>query len=126
VAERMKYKVGDRITLSHGTGEFGAQHSDKPFTVVGVLGRTGTPVDRSIHVSLESMEAIHLDWQGGMRIPGLSIPPQLVKKFDLAPKEITAALIGLKSRAPRVPGATDDQQLCRRGASGRAPRRRAE
>ena len=99
VADRMKYKVGDRITLSHGTGEFGAEHSDKPFTVVGVLGRTGTPVDRSIHVSLESMEAIHLDWQGGMRIPGLSIPPQFVKKFDIAPKEITAALIGLKSRA---------------------------
>ena len=99
VAERMKYKVGDRITLSHGTGEFGAEHSDKPFTVVGMLGRTGTPVDRSIHVSLEAMEAIHLDWQGGMRIPGLSIPPQFAKKFDIAPKEITAALIGLKSRA---------------------------
>ena len=99
VAERVKYKVGDRITLSHGTGEFGAEHSDKPFTVVGVLRRTGTPVDRSIHVSLEAMEAIHLDWQGGMRIPGLSIPPQFAKKFDIAPKEITAALIGLKSRA---------------------------
>ena len=99
VAERMKYKVGDRITISHGTGEFGAVHSDKPFTVVGVLRRTGTPVDRSIHVSLEAMEAIHLDWQGGMRIPGLSIPPQFATKFDLAPKEITAALIGLKSRA---------------------------
>jgi len=99
IAERMKYKVGDRITISHGTGEFGAVHSDKPFTVVGVLRRTGTPVDRSIHVSLEAMEAIHLDWQGGMRIPGLSIPPQFAKKFDLAPKEITAALIGLKSRA---------------------------
>ena len=99
VAERMRYKVGDRITLSHGTGEFGAEHSDKPFTVVGVLARTGTPVDRSLYLSLEAMEAIHLDWQGGMRIPGLSIPPQFAKKFDLAPKEITAALIGLKSRA---------------------------
>ena len=98
VAERMKYKVGDRLTLSHGTGEFGAEHADKPFTVVGVLARTGTPVDRSIHVSLESMEAIHLDWQGGMRIPGLSIPPQFARKFDLAPKEITAALVGLKVR----------------------------
>jgi len=98
VAERMKYKVGDRLTLSHGTGEFGAEHADKPFTVVGVLARTGTPVDRSIHVSLESMEAIHLDWQGGMRIPGLSIPPQFARKFDVAPKEITAALVGLKVR----------------------------
>ena len=84
VAERMKYKVGDRITLSHGTGEFGAEHSDKPFTVVGVLARTGTPVDRSVHVSLEAMEAIHLDWQGGMRIPGLSIPPQFATKVRLS------------------------------------------
>ena len=98
VAERMKYKVGDRFTLSHGTGEMGAEHADKPFTVVGILARTGTPVDRSIHVSLESMEAIHLDWQGGMRIPGLVIPPQFARKFDLAPKEISAALVGLKLR----------------------------
>jgi putative ABC transport system permease protein len=98
VAERMKYKVGDRFTLSHGTSEMGAEHADKPFTVVGILARTGTPVDRSIHVSLESMEAIHLDWQGGMRIPGLVIPPQFARKFDLAPKEISAALIGLKVR----------------------------
>jgi putative ABC transport system permease protein len=99
VAEHEHYKPGDRMTLSHGAGEHGAEHSDKPFTVVGVLARTGTPVDRSIHISLESMEAIHLEWQGGMRIPGLSIPPQFVKKFDIAPKEITAALIGLKVRA---------------------------
>ena len=98
VAERQHYKPGDRFTLSHGASEFGAQHADKPFTVVGVLERTGTPVDRSVHISLESMEAIHLDWQGGTRIPGLSIPPQFARKFDLAPKEITAALIGLKVR----------------------------
>ena len=99
VAERLQHKVGDRITLSHGTGEFGAEHSDKPFTVVGVLSRTGTPVDRSIHVSLEAIEAIHLDWQGGMRIPGLSISAEHARKFDIAPKEITAVLVGLKARS---------------------------
>jgi len=99
VAERLGHAPGDRITLSHGTGEFGAEHSDKPFTVVGVLARTGTPVDRSIHVSLEAIEAIHLDWQGGMRIPGLSIPAEHARKFDLAPKEITAVLVGLKARS---------------------------
>jgi putative ABC transport system permease protein len=99
VAEHEGYRPGDKMTVSHGAGKFGAEHSDKPFTVVGVLARTGTPVDRSIHVSLESMEAIHLDWQGGMRIPGLAIPPELARKFDLAPKEITAALIGLSARS---------------------------
>ena len=32
-------------------------------------------------------------------MPGFSIPSKYVKKFDLAPKEITAALIGLHNRA---------------------------
>ena len=99
VAERLGYREGERITLSHGGGELGAEHGDKPFTVVGILGRTGTPVDRSVHVPLEAIEAIHLDWQAGAPIPGVSIPAEHVKKFDLTPKAITAVLVGLKSRA---------------------------
>jgi putative ABC transport system permease protein len=100
VAGQLGYRVGDRIVLNHGTGDLGlTEHSDKPFKVAGILARTGLPVDRSIHVSLQAIEAIHLDWQGGAPLPGLSIPPEYVQKFDLAPKEITAALVGLKSRA---------------------------
>ena len=100
VAERLGYRPGDRITLSHGlSGEGLTEHADKPFTVVGVLAATGTPVDRTVHISLEAMEAIHLDWQGGAPMPGFSVPAEFVRKFDLTPKEITAALIGLKSRA---------------------------
>ena len=100
VADALGYAPGQKIVLSHGTGELGgASHDDKPFTVVGVLARSGTPVDRSVLVSLESIEAIHLNWQGGSRIPGLEIPAQFVQKFDLTPKSVTAALIGLKHRA---------------------------
>jgi len=100
VAERLNYRLGDPIVLSHGMSGTGlAEHADKPFTVVGVLARTGTPVDRTVHISLEAMEAIHLDWQGGAHLPGFSIPLEHVRKFDLAPKEITAALVGMKSRA---------------------------
>ncbi|MBL8392755.1 MAG: ABC transporter permease [Candidatus Accumulibacter sp.] len=100
VAERLGYRLGDRIVISHGMGDSGlAEHDDKPFTVVGILARTGTPVDRTLHISLEAIEAIHLDWAGGAPLPGLSIPAEHVRKFDLQPKEITAALIGLKSRA---------------------------
>ena len=44
---------------------------DKPFTVVGMLARTGTPVDRTVHISLQAMEAIHLDWFGGAPVPGV-------------------------------------------------------
>ena len=100
VAERLGYRVRDSIVLNHGAKDLGlAEHADKPFKVSGILQRTGLPVDRSVHVSLEAVEAIHLDWQGGAPMPGLSIPAEYVRKFDLAPKEITAALIGLKSRA---------------------------
>ena len=100
VAAELHYRLGDRIMMSHGLGGVGLpEHADKPFTVAGILERTGTPVDRTVHVSLEAIQAIHLDWQGGAPVPGLSIPAQFARKFDLLPKEITAALVGLKSRA---------------------------
>jgi putative ABC transport system permease protein len=99
VAQRLGYRQGSRIVLNHGLGEVAlAQHTDKPFTVVGVLGPTGTPVDRTVHVSSEAIEALHLDWQGGAPIPGLAIPAEHVRKFDLTPKSATAVLVGLKSR----------------------------
>lgn len=100
VAARFGYREGARIVLSHGSGggvSF-SEHADKPFTVVGVLARSGTPVDRSLLVGLEGIEAIHVDWQGGAPMPGLSIAPEHVRKFDLTPKTVTAALVGLKSR----------------------------
>jgi putative ABC transport system permease protein len=99
VAEQLRYRVGDRIVLTHGSASVGPEHADKPFTVVGILARTGTPVDRTVHVGLAAIEAIHLDWQGGAPIPGVSIPAQYVRKFDLTPKTITAMLVGLKNRA---------------------------
>jgi putative ABC transport system permease protein len=99
VAQTLGYRLGQAITLSHGSGAIpGAEHADKPFTVVGILAPTGTPVDRTVHVSLEAIEAIHLDWGGGAPIPGLKIAPEQARKFDLAPKQVTAALIGLKTR----------------------------
>lgn len=100
VAARLDYRTGAQIVVSHGAGLGGAaEHDDKPFEVVGVLARTGTPVDRSVLVSLEALEAIHLDWAGGARLPGLSIPADQARRFDLTPKSVTAVLVGLKSRA---------------------------
>jgi putative ABC transport system permease protein len=99
VARELGHRVGDRITLTHGMAELGPGHDDKPFAVVGVLAPTGTPVDRAVHVSLEAITAIHLDWVGGAPLPGLAIPAEQVRKFDLRPTEITAMLVGLKNRA---------------------------
>ena len=99
VAETLGYAPGARITLTHGGGEvLGVEHADKPFTVVGVLARTGTPVDRTVHISLQGFEAIHLDWAGGAPMPGIDITAEQARKFDLEPKQVTAALVGLRAR----------------------------
>lgn len=102
VAQRLGYRLGERITLSHGSASGpapGLDHGDKPFTVVGVLARTGTPVDRTVHVSLQALQALHIDWLGGAPMRGMGIAAEDARKFDLEPKEVTAALVGLKTRA---------------------------
>lgn len=100
VAEQLGYALGERLVLSHGDGQLsGNDHADKPFTVVGILRRTGTPVDRSVHIGLEGMEAIHLDWVAGSPVRATAIAADQVGQFDLTPKKVTAALIGLKNRA---------------------------
>lgn len=98
VARALEYQVGDEIIIAHGlvSTEF-AEHDDKPFVVAGILEKTGTPVDRTVHVSLEGIEAIHVDWQGGSRSP-LQLSAEQARKMDLQPKTITAFMIGLDNR----------------------------
>ena len=99
VAEELGYNVGDPIVIAHGAGATSfIEHDDKPFKVVGILARTGTPVDRTVHVSLEGIEAIHVDWQQGARMPGANVSAEAVLDMDLQPEAITAFLLGLKSR----------------------------
>lgn len=99
VAETLNYGLGDAMIIAHGAGKISLiKHDDKPFTVVGILKKTGTPVDQTIHVLLEGIEAIHIDWQGGARVPGQSISAEKALQMDLSPKTITAFLVGLKSR----------------------------
>ncbi len=93
-------RLGDRIVLSHGDGAIaGNDHADKPFTVVGILAPTGTPVDRSVHISLAGMEAIHLDWAAGTPLPGAAVAAADVAQHDLTPKRVTALLVGLERRS---------------------------
>ena len=99
VAESLGYRPGDPIVVAHGASDVSfARHHDKPFRVVGVLERTGTPVDRTVHVGLEAIEAIHIDWQRGAPSPSVSIDADQARAMDLQPKAITAALVGLKSK----------------------------
>lgn len=99
VAERLGYRTGQEIVIAHGAGAISfVEHANMPFTVTGILARTGTPVDRSILVGLDGIEAIHLGWEGGAPPPGMKIPPALAKRMDLTPKTVTAFLVGLDSR----------------------------
>ncbi|MEL6572099.1 MAG: ABC transporter permease [Pseudomonadota bacterium] len=96
VATTLGYSVDDPIVVAHGLASF-TEHKDQPFRVSGILEKTGTPVDRTVIVSMEAIEAIHVDWRGGAKIPGQTTPVDAIRKMDLQPKAVTAALIGVKS-----------------------------
>lgn len=97
VAATLGYAVGDPIVVSHGLASF-TDHDDQPFRVAGIVAKTGTPVDRTVIVSLEAITAIHVDWQSGAKQSGATTPVEVIRGMDLTPDAITAALIGTKSR----------------------------
>lgn len=100
VAEALKYKLGDQLVLAHGVATVSlVKHDDKPFRVVGILKRTGTPVDRTLHINLAGMEALHIDWQNGMPARGAArVDAEQARQLDLQPKQITAFMLGLNSK----------------------------
>ena len=100
VAQALGYSLGDKIVLAHGVATISlVKHDDKPFTVVGILERTGTPVDRTLHISLAGMEALHIDWQNGMPARGdARVSADQARAMDLQPKQITAFMLGLNSK----------------------------
>lgn len=115
VARALKYRLGQELVLAHGVARVSLiRHDDKPFRVVGVLAATGTPVDRTLHISLAGMEALHIDWQNGMPARGAAqVSPETIRELArqpshcsadqpcapaLQPKAITAVLLGLNSR----------------------------
>ncbi len=95
VARQLGYQLGDEVLLSHGVGAVSfAEHSGHDFVITGILAPTGTPVDRSLHVSLESIEVIHIGWDRGIA-PRASAPGDPAE--DLRPESITAAFVGVDS-----------------------------
>lgn len=99
VAKKLGYQLGDSLTLSHGVADTSfSRHDNRPFKVVGILSPTGTPVDQTLHVSLQGIEAIHIDWQQGVQMPNSTITQSDLEKANLQPKSITAFMLGLKSK----------------------------
>ena len=97
VTEKLGYKIGDPLIITHGLSSF-SKHEDQPFKVSGILKKTGTPVDNTVIVSLEAIEAIHVDWSSGAKTPGLETPIEIIRQMDLTPKNISGVLIGVNSK----------------------------
>ncbi len=100
VARELGYDLGAKITLAHGVGGTSfVNHDNLPFTVSGVLEPTGTPVDRSVFVSLGAIEAIHMGWQSGTPTPLSRLnSADGLRGQDITPESITAILVGATSR----------------------------
>ncbi len=98
VAQALGYQVGDEIVIAHGLGTSFAEHDDKPFVVSGVLARTGTPVDRTVHVSLDAIEAIHIGWETGARDRSVIVTREEARQMNFQPTSVTAFLLGTTSR----------------------------
>ncbi len=102
VARALKYQLADAIVIAHGAGDVSFMlHEQHPFTVSGILAPTGTPVDRAVHIPLQGLDAMHED-AGALADPLAAIinadrDTEAGEAF--VPREITAFLIGLTSRA---------------------------
>lgn len=99
VVRALGYSLGDQIVINHGGGSVSfVNHGDLPFTITGILAPTGTPVDQSVHISLEAWEAIHIGWETGM--PGRTPSPEEILAMDpdrLQPDQLTAFFVGVRS-----------------------------
>ena len=104
VARKLDYQIGDSIVLAHGLGDVSfSNHDNNPFQVVGILEATGTPVDQALHVSLEAIEAIHINFPGAINSTANSTATSENNSsnsdnVELQPDSVTAFLVGLNSR----------------------------
>lgn len=97
VARTLGYQLNDPLVIAHGAGNTSfSLHDDLPFTLVGILAPTGTPVDKTVHVRLDGLEAIHLGWETGRKT--LNLSAEQAKEQDLTPKSITAFLVGMHNK----------------------------
>jgi putative ABC transport system permease protein len=93
VAKTLGYRVNDKIIIAHGIGSTSFTHHEQaPFVVSGILLPTGSPVDKTVHISLEAIEAVHL-------------PPSTIqtvlnnpKNAALRPESITSVMLGLTNK----------------------------
>ncbi len=121
VAEKLGYALGSTVTVGHGLNAVAGlgDHETHPFTVVGILRQTFTPLDRALFVTLDGIEAMHgSDASAGPggapmmpgaearpTMPGASAPTVMpgapsapANVFEDQPRALSAFLVGTKTR----------------------------
>ncbi|MDJ0877885.1 MAG: ABC transporter permease [Halieaceae bacterium] len=99
VARNLGYRLGDKLVLVHGIGQNSfSEHKNTPFQVSGILAATGTPVDKTLHISLQGLEAMHVGWNQGVNLTTAAAGVDQFSEQDLVPESITAVLVGLNSK----------------------------
>ena len=66
VAARTGVSVGTRFAGSHGVTGQGEEHGTRPYEVVGILGPTGTVIDRLVLTPIDSVWQVHEEEHGPM------------------------------------------------------------
>lgn len=95
VAHELGYSLGSRLTISHGMDEVSfEEHENVLFEVTGILDKTGTPVDRSLHITLEGLEAVHVGWTNLEDGPTAASTTEV----DLHPTAISTLLLAVHSK----------------------------
>lgn len=99
VAQELGYGLGKRITISHGVGDVSfEEHTQMLFEITGILKPTGTAVDRSLHVSLEGLEAVHAGWSNIEAATGKSTEEVVHDMGSMEAKQTSVLLVSLKSK----------------------------
>lgn len=101
IANKENLKIGEHITLTHGISDGPGilNHKDKPFKIVSIFKQTGTPIDKAAFITLEGMEAIHIDWKEGIPpTPDKAIQSNQIKKDNIKISQITSFLVGAQNR----------------------------
>ncbi|MCK5861315.1 MAG: ABC transporter permease [Candidatus Hydrogenedentes bacterium] len=95
VAQDANLELGDTFVGTHGFVDIASLvHKDHPYTVTGILARSGSPNDRAIFCDIQSVWDVHAHCEGHDHEAGESCAHQ-------PGNEITAALIKLASPAIR-------------------------
>jgi len=98
VAGHLGYTLGQRIVLSHGLAAVSfADHASHPLHVVGILRATGTPIDRTVHVTLDAISAMHLPPPSPFAGVASSDDQTRARADPYSPYALTAFLVRLKS-----------------------------